>query len=327
MPHGALSRLAVRCGLMRRRKVPFPYAALPKGEFHPRRDSLHWHDLVQRDVQIIRWFIQDEMGLKFEESPLKHVLDIYIQVDPNVVVPAFDDIPVKRSRHGLHFSAQFERLAWAIWVLYGNDAVERMDGSFVRREIMSTDTKEAGAEQVLPAGVGTIVFAARLVQAGAGRVCIYGNQVAGHDIRWVTKDGDLVLVERKDRPYEPGLKDTPAARARWLIDKVSQTKIPNDDPGAFRVLTVGFQSLVRKAETEQMDKHYERALQDAFKDKTRPDLPHVVIIEHLGLQPRAGGEHSNFFSPQPLKLSPDKMSPQEERVARLLVRALGADLD
>ncbi|HET7786485.1 MAG TPA: hypothetical protein VFL36_10965 [Myxococcales bacterium] len=290
-----------------------------------RRDLGHWHDLVQRDVQIIRWFVQDEMGLKFEESPLKDALDIYVQVDPNIVVPAFDDIPVKRSQHGLHFSAQFERLAWAIWVLYGNDAVERIDGSFVRREIMSTDSKERGAEQVLPAGVGTMVFAARLVQAGGGRVCLYGNQVEGHDIRWVTDDRDLVLVERKDRPYEPDLNDTPAKRSRWIIGKVNDTKIPTDEPGAFRVLSVGFQSLVRKTETEEIDKHYERALQEAFSDKPKSDLPHVVIIEHLGLEPRAGEDHSNFFSPQPLNLSRDQMDAKQKRVLRLLVRAIGAD--
>jgi len=82
-----------------------------KGEFHPRRELRHWHDLVERDVQIIRWFVQDEMGLKFEVSPLKYALDIYSQVDPNIVAPAFEDTPVKRSQHGLHFFAQFERLA------------------------------------------------------------------------------------------------------------------------------------------------------------------------------------------------------------------------
>ncbi|HET9683639.1 MAG TPA: hypothetical protein VFP15_06015 [Gemmatimonadaceae bacterium] len=309
------------------RKVPFPLPPLPSGEFHPRRDLGHWHDLVQRDVGIIRWFIQDEMGLNFEESPLKQALDIYVQVDRNVVAPAFDDIPIERRQHGLHFSAQFERLAWAIWVLYGNDAVERMDGSFVRREIMSTDSKERGAEQVLPAGVGTMVFAARLVQAGGGRICLYGNQVEGHDIRWVTNDGDLVLVERKDRPYEPGLNDTPAKRCRWIIGKVNETKIPTEEPGAFRVLSVGFQSLVRNAETEEMDKRYERALREAFTDKPKSDLPHVVIIEHLGLEPRSGGEHSNFFSPQPLNLSRDEMDAKQERVLRLLVRAIGADPD
>jgi len=210
------------------RRAPFPFPPLPKGEFHPRRELGQWHDLVQRDVRIIRWWIEDEMGLEFEASPLSEALDLYTRADPNMVVPDFDDIPTERSQHGLHFSAQFERLAWAIWVLYGSDAVERMDGSFVRREIMSTDTKQPDAEQVLPAGIGTMMFAARLVQAGGGRVCIYGNQVAGHDIRWTTDGGDLVLVERKDRPYEPGLKDTPQKRARWIITQVKNADIPTD---------------------------------------------------------------------------------------------------
>ena len=65
MPPGEIQSIAVP-----RRKIPFPIPKpnppLPSGEFHPRRDLGHSHDLVQRDVGIVRWFIQDVMGLNFK---------------------------------------------------------------------------------------------------------------------------------------------------------------------------------------------------------------------------------------------------------------------
>ena len=247
---------------MPRRKVPFPYPALSRGEFHPRRDLDHWHALVQRDARIIRWFIQDEMDLDFGDSPLGQFMGLYDQADPNMVVPPFESIALEQRRYLLHGSAQFERLAWAIWVLYGSDAVEQMDGSFVRREVLGADNPQA--DRKLPGGIGTLHIAARLVQAGGGRVSLFGNKVEGHDIRWVTGDGDVVLVERKDRAYEAGLTDTPEKRARRILEEINGSHIP-DESSAFRVLVVGFQNLVLNADTEQTDKSYQRAIEEEFK--------------------------------------------------------------
>jgi hypothetical protein len=310
---------------MPRRKVPFPYPTLPKGEFHPRRDLGHWHDLVQRDARIVRWFIRDEMGLDFGDSPLAEFMAAYEQADPNMEVPPVESIPLERRRHLLHGSAQFERLAWAIWVLFGSDAVEQMDGSFVRHEVLGADNPQA--ERKLPGGIGTLNIAARLVQAGGGRVSVFGNKVEGHDIRWVTQDGDVVLVERKDRAYEAGLTDTPEKRARRIIEEINASHIP-DEPGSFRVLVVGFQHLVLSADTEQTDKSYQRAIEEEFRGVPVNGLPHVVLIEHLGLEAeRSGGEKNSFFSPQPINLRLDQMDAKTERALRLLAQALGADLD
>jgi hypothetical protein len=311
--------------VMRRRKVPFPFAALPKGEFHPRRELGDPYALIKRDAQIVRWFVEDEMQLDFGASPLRPFLDAYERADPNMVLPAFESIPVEQRRYQMHGDAQFERLAWAIWVLYGGGAVEQMDGSFLRAEVLGTDNPQA--EQKLPGGIGTLDIAARLVQAGGGRVSIYGNKTAGHDIRWVTGDGDVVLVERKDRSYEAGLADMPERRVRRIVEEINDSHIPKE-PGAFRVLVVGFQHLVLAADTEETDKFYQRALEDEFKDTPKNDLPHVVLIEHLGLEAeRRGGERNNFFSPQPLNLSLDEMDAKTERAVRLLAQALGADLE
>ncbi len=153
-----------------------------------------------------------------------------------------------------------------------------------------------------------------------------GNKTAGHDIRWVTDDNDVVLIERKDRSYEAGLADTPEKRVRRIVEEINDSHIPKE-PGALRVLVVGFQHLVLTADTEETDKYYQRALEAEFKDTPKDDLPHLVLIEHLGLEvERRGGERNNFFSPQPLNLTLDKMDSKMERVLRLLARALGADL-
>ncbi len=142
----------------------------------------------------------------------------------------------------------------------------------------------------------------------------------------MTDDNDVVLIERKDRSYEAGLADTPEKRVRRIVEEINDSHIPKE-PGALRVLVVGFQHLVLTADTEETDKYYQRALEAEFKDTPKDDLPHLVLIEHLGLEvERRGGERNNFFSPQPLNLTLDKMDSKMERVLRLLARALGADL-
>src|SRR5438132_9285693 len=91
------------------RRTPFPFPPLPKGEFHPRRDLGHWHNLVQRDARIIRWFVQDEMHLEFGASPLGELLVTYESADRDIVVPPVEAIPIHRRRHYLQLSGQFER--------------------------------------------------------------------------------------------------------------------------------------------------------------------------------------------------------------------------
>ena len=143
----------------------------------------------------------------------------------------------------------------------------------------------------------------------------------------MTRHGDTVLVERKDRSYEAGLLDTPHKRGLRVIAEVrtAAAAMPRDPPGAGRVLVVGFQHLVREREAESVDKGYQVALGEAFGAGAPPvdGLPHVVVIEHLGLEPKTGGEKCNFFSPQPLNPEPTFMA----RVAPLLAKALGGVLD
>jgi len=135
-----------------------------------------------------------------------------------------------------------------------------------------------------------------------------------------------VFVERKDRSYEAGLADTPEERIARVIAEVRSAAVamPREPLGAGRVLVVGFQHLVRESEAEGVDKGYQAGLKEAFGGgATSIDgLPHVVIVEHLGLEPKTGGAKFDFFSPQPLNLDQNFMT----RVAPLLAKALGARL-
>ncbi len=169
--------------------------------------------LLERDVQIIRWFIEEREGLRIKASPLVDLLGAYAVADLNAPSKSVESIPPDTALFLLHASAHFMRLAWAIRALCGRDSLEQVDASFITAELLGEDSKERDITRKLPGGIGTLVFAGRLVQAGGGRVRIYGNQVRGHDIRWATADGDTVLIERKDRSYEAGLSDTAEKRA------------------------------------------------------------------------------------------------------------------
>ena len=302
------------------RRVSFPFEALPEGEVTPWPGPGDRQELLERDVRIIRWFIEQREGRKIGTSPLGDLLEAYKGADLNAPSTTVESVPTDTALFLLHASAHFMRLAWAIRALCGRGALEQVDGSFITDELLGQDSKERDIKRKLPGGVGTLVFAGRLVQAGGGRVRISGNQVPGHDIRWVTADGDTVLVERKDRSYEAGVTDTAEKRAIRVIQEVKRTHIPVES-GAARILVVGFQHLVKQDEMKIVDPAYQHALETAFQGESRVGLPHMVVVEHLGMEPRTGGVKSNFFSPQPLNWQPGLM----DRVGRLLVSAIGAE--
>jgi len=302
------------------RKTQFPFPPLPPREVTPWPGPGDRQELLERDVNIIRWFIENCLSCRIRKSPLADLLEAYRLADLNGPSKSIESIPHDDCLHLLHASGGFLRLAWAIRGLCGRNALEHVDASFIRDELLGEDNKQREVSRKLPGGIGTLVFAARLVQAGGGRVRINGNQVIGHDIRWTTADGDVVLVERKDRSYQAGLTDTAEGRAMRVVDEIRRSRIPSE-PGAARILMVGFQDLVRQSDMDVVDPLYQRTLEREFPEPTRKDLPHAVIVEHFGMEPRTGGEKSNFFSPQPLNWE----VPLMDRVGLLLVRAIGAE--
>lgn len=309
----------------------FPFDPLPEGEVTPHHGHGDMQELLQRDVRIVRWFIQEAgwttAGIK-PGSTLAEMLAASEKLDLHAPAPPIESIEAERARHLLRAAAALDRLAWSIRALHGGSgAVDRVDASFINDELLGEDTKERGIEKKLPAGIGTMVFAGRLVQAGGGRiVSINGKRGVGHDIHWTTGAGDRVYVERKDRSYEAGLADTLETRIGRVIQEVRKAgpKMPRER-GAVRVLVVGFQHLVRKREAKTVDRGYFEALRREFGGgRVRPaDLPHLVVVEHLGLEPKTGGERWDFFSPQLLNAKPRELV---HRVGSVLVKALGQRL-
>lgn len=302
----------------------FPFEPLPLREVTPWPGPGDMQSNLQRDTRIIRWFIEKRWGRRMRPaSSLGRLLEMSEQVDLHGPSTSVDELDRTVAQYGLHLTSTLMRLAWAVRALHGSDSVDQVDGSFIDDELMGEDTSEPNIEHRLPGGIGTIVFAGRLVQAGGGRILsINGKGGRGHDIRWRTGFGDMVLVERKDRSYEAGLGDSAVKRTQKVVTEVRKaaSAIPQEPRGVGRVLVVGFQHLVRRCEAEAVDKGYETGLKAAFAGSaSRRALPHVVIIEHLGLEPRTRGEKRDFFSPQPLNPEPSFM----DRIAPLLVKALG----
>jgi hypothetical protein len=304
----------------------FPFPPLPVGEMTPHAGPGDLQALVRRDVAIVRWFIEHRWGRRLKpSSTLAELLAASEKADLKGQVPPIETLESENARHGLHLSAALERLAWAIRALHGHEGTLKLvHSSFIDDELMGEDTKQQGAERRLPGGIGTMVFAGRLIQAGAGRILsINGHGARGHDIRWVTGHGDTVLVERKDRSYEAGLCDTPDKRVKRVIAEVkaASANMPNEEL-ATRVLIVGFQHLVRASEAPAVDRAYESALKDAFQSGSAAadNLPHFVVVEHLGLEPKGGGERWDFFSPQVLQEDERRI----DRIGPLLLKAVGA---
>ena len=198
-------------------RTPFPFPPLPEGEVTPWPGPGDRQELLQRDVRIIRWFLQnggDQPHVAAPDSTLGNVLSMSEQVDLNGAADAIESQEAETAHHALHLFAVVGRVAWAVRALYGTEgALGGVDASFIEYELLGDDSKQRGV-RTLPAGVGTLVIAARLVQAGRGCITsIRGHRGIGHDIKWVTGQGDTVYVERKDRTYEAGLADKPEWRS------------------------------------------------------------------------------------------------------------------
>jgi hypothetical protein len=309
-------------------REPFPFPPLTDGDLSPGSGPGDIQELLQRDVQIVRWFIE-KAGWTDRGIPPASALGEFLAASEaiNLHGPSktVEEVERENARHLLHFSASLVRLAWAIRALHGFPGlIDRVDASFIGAELLGSDTKEPGVEKVLPAGVGTIVFAGRLLQAGGGRVVsINGHHGVGHDIKWVSGAGDTFYIERKDRSYEAGLADTPEKRIGRVVAETRKAGLSMpQDLGAVRVLVVGFQHLVRRSEISLLHRGYEQALQREFgKGRVRSaNLPHVVIVEHLGMEPKTGGEKLDSFSPHVLQVNPKKLM---GRAVTVLWKAIG----
>jgi hypothetical protein len=65
------------------RHLPFPFEPVPPSQIVPQPGPGDPQQLLQRDIQIIRWFIEKREGRQFKVSPLGDLLDAYAKVDLN----------------------------------------------------------------------------------------------------------------------------------------------------------------------------------------------------------------------------------------------------
>ena len=113
-------------------------------------------------------------------------------------------------------------------------------------------------------------------------------------VSWIVSGS--ALVERKDRSYDAGLRDSPEKRVRRVQDEVRNSKIQTD-AGACRILSVGFQHLVTAKQTPAWDRLYGRGLKPFKQSRERKRLPHFVLVEHLGFPSDPGAGSSKGIRP------------------------------
>jgi len=134
-----------------------------------------------------------------------------------------------------------QMLAWSIRVLCAkrNEKLITVDGSVWRHELLGKHQSEA--QLPMPGAAATLYQAARLHQAGGGRMRVCGKGSVGTDIEWEPAVGGKVVIERKDRALEAAAYDDDE---RWLgffrkYLHAAAPKLAKRRPAA-RVISFGF---------------------------------------------------------------------------------------
>jgi hypothetical protein len=247
--------------------------------------------------RIVEWFIQRWVpGFALAaESPLGTIIESVARHERGEEQP----LATMEAQVAWEFRVlALRRLDWSIRVLHGQAGRLRdVHGSFVTKELAGVDCRTASWG--MPLGVGTLTLAARLMQTSGGEMVITGAGAAGHDIRWEPATGGLALVERKDRAFEIGADEPLGRRARYVVARVREAgpALPRE-PGAARVLAVGFPGHVPANKARRTRLKFESALADAFGACPDPDEhPDYLIVESVGSRhtPTGGYELNAFY--------------------------------
>jgi hypothetical protein len=248
---------------------------------------------------MIEWFVARwAPGFAVPEtSPLGAILDAMTRVERGEAGGPLESAEAVAAWKFRFLTAR--RLAWSIRVLHGGRAGQLLDvhQAFIKKELCGVDSRVA--TWGMPLGFGTATVAGRLLQASGGRTVIHGERAAGHDIRWVPAAGGVALIERKDRAYEVGARESLRSRIRWVLGKIREAggAFPRDIPGA-RVLVVGLPGFVPANAAIRVRTRIERALRDLFASEASPDRhPDYVIVESVGSRESlTGGFNMSVFS-------------------------------
>lgn len=217
----------------------------------------------------------------------------------------------ERGEPGREFSSREEQLAWehrlialrrldfAIRCLHRPEGRLDVHQSFVTKELLGVDNRSS--EWRMPQGIGTMCLAGHLMQAGGGEIVITGAGTTGHDIRWRPLTGGYALIERKDRAFTVGATESFHNRIRWVVARViDASRQFCDQPGAARILAVGFPGYVSDEQVEDVGQELGAALDEAMGRTKCPERPpDYLLVEFIGSR-WTDGEHfdiTNQFNP------------------------------
>jgi len=182
---------------------------------------------VRRDRADAMWFLRRFSAKEPDaEAPLMKLIAMYASIDLNEPSPRVEDLEPSSAEHAFHLEASLARLASSVRILRDRNAFKQVRESFVSEEILGADTDQQDAERTVPGGIGTIVFAARLAQAGGGVIELMGRKSVNLDLRWTSPDGQVVLIERKDRSLEATGRDTAEKRALHACHNREENGLP-----------------------------------------------------------------------------------------------------
>lgn len=260
--------------------MTFRWPTPARGVLEPRGGE---SDPVQ-SKDVIEWFVDHwAPGAKIgPKTPLGEMLEVARHIERGggpLEVSGEDAAEAHR-----HRALNLRLLDWSIRALHGRAGrLEQVHRSFITKELLGAD--DLRAELRMPRGVGTLKLAAHLIQASGGSMVINGEGVPGHDLRWTPATGGLALLERKDRSWLAGSKESVKRRAQYVAGQVREAsaRFPRDVPAA-RVLAVGFPGFVPVADADPIREQVNDFLSESLsRDPGTAPLPDFLVVEFIGV--------------------------------------------
>jgi hypothetical protein len=267
----------------------FPWSSPAPGDLRDPGGS----STAERARDIVLWFVNRWAPTYVPDptTPLGRLLELIAQ---HARGEGPQEVPDEAAPALWHRMLMLRRIARSIAALHGRAGILRdVHQSFITKELAGTDNRVAAFG--MPRGVGTVCLAGRLIQASGGEMTILGEGAsgAGHDIVWKPVTGGEVVIERKDRAWDPGATESFESRIRYVIGKVREAgpRLPRR-AGVARVLTVGFPGLVTADDEARVRELIDDQLSAALGSTASPETcPDCVVIDTLSGQNTPDGRY------------------------------------
>jgi hypothetical protein len=203
-------------------------------------------------------------------------------------LPLFEDPNAPGLRSWIFDLIEARGMAWAVRVLHSaaNDGRVQIDGHFFKVSLLRPDNQqEKDDARQMPSGASTLYWAAKLLQASPGTIRIYGDGMAGADIRYERDGGGTAYVEHKDRAYGAAYESTVTDLEQYFwrraIDAAKNLKPPKDESAARVVVVSSPSSLtVGRAFYERIDQLATDLM--IYLAKTGIALPNAFVFHVFG---------------------------------------------